>query len=1089
MRITIQKLIIAIALLFQCSFLGAQVHVPLSGEWHYATDPRSRGLQEEWWKKSFDATIILPGSTDEAGVGDVNPVERLHFDEDEYPNYPDTADFGNFTRIHKYIGKAWYQRNFTLPASQSGTHVMLYLERVLWQSRAWIDGVELSLPCNYLSTPHLHDLGILPKGEHTLTVMVDNSEVLPIFPYGHQYCPAMQTVWNGIVGKIELLLNNEMDITDFQVYPSYKNRCVTIKSCIKNEGGKNEKVRLHYRIRQKEDGKIIKEWETRALIAQANETILQEIKLDSVREWNEFTPSLYEVELEMRNGKQICKERACVGFRDLGSADKHITVNGKKIVVRFSLEGLFSGKQGYPATDRDYWMRVFSLYKSFGFNGIRFHSCTPPEAAFEAADELGLYLQVEFFWINNWTRGKGLIGNENDTLNHFVVSEIENALKVYGNHPSMALVGIGNELAGNFDKMGEWVARWKQQDSRHLYAVGMAHDITLYDDFVEYGARGAVLKNRGTDWDYSRHYIDPAQHAFDKTTFRRKNLPEFTHELGQYVVHPLWSEADEYDGVLRAYNYDYFKSLEKKNGVDGMDYLFQKASGRLNTNDYKAEIEALLRTPYSAGYSLLSMADYPGQGEAMVGWVDALYHLKNFVSVEQYRQYGGAVTPLLRFGKYVWQDGETFKGSVEVANYGNNDLTGLQLYYTVTGLYGEIGHGTLARTHVQQGSLVRIDSFEVGLKSWAKGCKYTINIFSLDHKIANSWNIWVYPASSQSSLGDVLFTSSFEEAMNALKKGRKVLLDASSLGNRKMKKYGSYKSVFWSLSWFKGQQTEVSGAVVQNNHPALSLFETDDVIDWEWQDICEGGHAFVLNDLPRDYRAIVQPVCDFHKGNKLGSIFELRTKEGGRLLVCGYNLSRPDTALPAVRQLKYSLLEYMKSPAFIPACIVDEAWLTKTFSNEALPTVKPSRFKNAVLYIDCGIHFSDKESSSPWEREYDGVILEDGCDYTISNDGVWNDKTGSYWYGAKMKLQIKVKNPELYILKILFGDSNRANRKATVKCEDLPLMKIEEYVPNKWVDFPISREDCMDGIIHVDINSTQGPNAMVQTVVLEKNNE
>ena len=77
-----------------------------------------------------------------------------------------------------------------------------------------------------------------------------------------------------------------------------------------------------------------------------------------------------------------------------------------------------------------------------------------------------------------------------------------------------------------------------------------------------------------------------------------------------------------------------------------------------------------------------------------------------------------------------------------------------------------------------------------------------------------------------------------------------------------------------------------------------------------------GAHGFVLDDLPPDYHPIVQPVSDFHFNHKLGSIFEFRTKEGGKLLACGYNLADNLASRPAASQLRKSLLSYVASPVF-----------------------------------------------------------------------------------------------------------------------------------------------------------------------------
>lgn len=105
-------------------------------------------------------------------------------------------------------------------------------------------------------------------------------------------------------------------------------------------------------------------------------------------------------------------------------------------------------------------------------------------------------------------------------------------------------------------------------------------------------------------------------------------------------------------------------------------------------------------------------------------------------------------------------------------------------------------------------------------------------------------------------------------------------------------------------------QADQLGSVKNRIYAAFNKFPTSDVMDWQWKDVCDGARGFVLNELPKSYYPIVQPVNDFHHGNKLGTIFELKTKEGGKLLVCGYNITDNLDRRPAARQLRASLLQY-----------------------------------------------------------------------------------------------------------------------------------------------------------------------------------
>lgn len=1061
----------------------SQNWIPLEGTWRFRIDSTDLGEQQHWENTRFSETIHLPGSTDEQGVGNHFPLFKSILGSGRLEGYPEDADFGMLTRKHKYIGKAWYQKEFTISGKDSNQKYTLFLERVMWQSKVWIDGIPAGKAVDYLSAPHAHFLGLLPKGKHVITVLVDNSLIHPIGTLGHSYCPHMQSQWNGIVGKIGLIGNSLLSIDQVDVYPSFKDRKIIVRAGISNGYAQEKKSNIEFVVKEKSTGKVVANRKEKWTAATGKSSPEYTITFNAqLLPWDEFTPELYQLETRVSASGSSQSQITEFGFRDLGVSEKHFTINGRKLIYRNSHEGMFFGKTGYPAMDVAYWKKIWKLYKDHGFNAARFHSSCPPEAAFVAADEVGLYLQVEFFWMDGWMGYKDLIGDKNENLNHFVENEFRQALKIYGNHPSMMLVSFGNELGGNFDKMGEWIATAKRQDSRRFYAAGIAHNITTADDYVEYGGKNKALEYNGTDWNYTENYISPQAHNYD-ASYRRKYLPEFTHEAGQYIVHPLWSEIDKYDGVFTADNLSYFKKIAEENGIAQMDAELQRASGNLNKMLYKAEIEATLRTPESAGYSLLSMVDYPGQGEALVGWVDPFYANKNFMTPAEFRLFGTHTAPLLRFSKYVWEDGELFLGKVEVCHYGKETLKGAQVRYMLKEGDKILKEAVLPAKDIKQGELTPIGEFSYPLSAGKYGRKLSLSLSITDTEYENHWDIWVFPkAGEEPQTSKTLVTASLSEALARLEEGGKVLLLAHQLGNVKDKTYGAFTPVFWSATWFEGQNTDVSGAFIRNRHEALQQFPTSDVMDWQWKDICEGARGFVLNALPKNYFPIVQPVNDFHHGNKIGTLFELKTKQGGQLLVCGYNIVDRLEKRPATRQLRNSLLHYVESPAFVPKQIVEREWLERVLTDRQA-FEKEELSKNALLYIKAGAAYPDL-GLTKWISEFDRATKQDGFDYHVFCDGIWQDDKGSYWCGKDVKIEIGVKHPQLMNLKIYFYDSNKQGRKGAIKCEDMPEVILDKHTEETGISIPVTRENCLDGKIEIHINCTSGPNLMISKLIL-----
>ncbi len=127
----------------------------------------------------------MPGSLTEAGFG----IKTVG------------SDYGILTPEYKYVGKAWYKKQIVIPQNWKNKQIEILLERVLWESRVFIDGVELSKQ-DALGTPHIHELGEITPGNHKLVILVDNEMIYNIGDKGHAYGEYTQSIWNmGLWGK------------------------------------------------------------------------------------------------------------------------------------------------------------------------------------------------------------------------------------------------------------------------------------------------------------------------------------------------------------------------------------------------------------------------------------------------------------------------------------------------------------------------------------------------------------------------------------------------------------------------------------------------------------------------------------------------------------------------------------------------------------------------------------------------------------------------------------------------------------------------------------------------------------------------
>lgn len=810
--------------------------------------------------------------------------------------------------------------------------------------------------------------------------------------------------------------------------------------------------------------------------------------------WSEFNPEVYTLKLRLQAGKNKDFQEIEFGFYELSHNGTKLTVNGKPVFLRGNLDCVHFPLTGYVSCDLEDWMKIFETYKAYGLNHARFHSWCPPEAAFKAANRLGIYLQAEAsIWIDWWmstnmkergrpemdTKGypKGL--GHDPQRDQFVIAEMNRVVDTYGNHPSFTMFCIGNELGNSdFNIMKTWVAELKERDPRRLYAVSTARTITEIDDYsathyIKDIGRTRGLNGAHTNWNF-------------EDTYSQMNIPIIAHEIGQWPVYPRWSEMDKYTGVLKARNFEAFKLQAEENGIAHQADAFADASGALNQIMYKYEIESFLRTPSCAGIQLLSMQDYQGQGEALIGWLDAHWESKGITTPNQFRKHFSSTVPLLLIDKYVWENNETFTAKMQLSHHGEHDLQG-EVSWNIYDERGTVyAAGDLPKQNYQVGSLTDLGEIELDLSPLKAAIKLMVSIQVNGTDFQNEWPIWVYPESNQvANNEDVIIADKLDATiLEQLKTGARVLLLAHQLGTEESSVKALFYPLYWSLTFFPGQGKTTIGLLVDESHPAFKKFPTAFHSNWQWESISSDAKGFMLNALPHTYSAIAQPVDDFHRNNKVGSIFELKVGEG-KLLVCGYNLAADK---PVARQLKISLLQYMNSDAFNPSQMVADSWLMNTF--RPIPEVEkarlPEELEDAILYVDAAANLQVEKQGMPWKKEWDKIHLAEKVTYDIQASESWKDGEHSTWAGSEIEIQMNCPEGMLGTLLVRFSDYNNKNRSGILNFEGRNSKLQPNHGDEFWVKFHVMREDSNDGILTLKTRAETGGNLMIKSLVLLK---
>ena len=407
--------------------------------------------------------------------------------------------------------------------------------------------------------------------------------------------------------------------------------------------------------------------------------------------------------------------RTVFGLREFKTKGTQFTINGRTTFLRGKHDACVFPLTGHPPMDVDAWRQYFRTCKSYGINHVRFHTWCPPEAAFAAADDLGVYLQPE---LPNWSAFRRQIANTIATCGR----RPSGSCKRYGNHPSFVMLSLGNEMGGDAAAMAKLVKHLHDIDPRHLYAQGSNNFfwnpiLAPGDDYwttvrtsVDHGLVKSVRGSFATvDAPLGHVQTGPAD---TMTDYRRAiagvPIPVIGHEVGQYKVFPDFREMAKYTGVLRARNLEIFRENLRAKGMLDQAEQFQQASGALAVLCYREEIEAALRTPGFGGFQLLDLQDFPGQGTALVGILDAFMDSKGLIEPKAWREFCSEVVPLVRMKKYAWTSGETFTAGVEVANYGPADLRRVVPAWSLTDSQARtVASGELPAIDVAQGSVLR----------------------------------------------------------------------------------------------------------------------------------------------------------------------------------------------------------------------------------------------------------------------------------------------------------------------------------------------------------------------------------------------
>ena len=666
---------------------------------------------------------------------------------------------------------------------------------------------------------------------------------------------------------------------------------------------------------------------------------------ENVKLWDEVEGNLYEMAAILDSGMAaeygddiVDESRIRFGIRSFGdNGSGRLALNGRTIFLRGEANCAEYPETGHPSMLIPEWKEILLKYRNYGINCVRFHSHCEPEAAFAAADELGMLLQPE---LSHWDP-KDAFGTEESY--RYYRAELAGILKTYANHPSFVMLTLGNELQAQGkgrERMRELVRMAKKLDSTRLYANGSN---AFYgeegcdsesDFYTSQSCRNVVI--RGT-FSGMRGYINEnypsADHAYDAAMAEiRKSYtkPVFSFEVGQFEVLPDFGELESFQGISDPVNLKLIRKRVEERGLLSVWKKYVEATGELSRLAYREEIEAAMRTRELSGISLLGLQDFPGQGTALVGMMNSHMESKPypFARPERFREFFRESRIFVKLPRYTYEEGEHLTAEVEVANFGKESITG-ELGWTlgyrdcaVNSGRGELRCDRADRQkNCPPGTYTSLGRLDIPLE--VKGVSAALILTVSIGDCTSTYPVWVYQKTSPECPKNVYETRVFDEQTRAvLQNGGRVYLspdaDRESLLNSIKTQF---TTDFWSVGTFADQEGGM-GQLIDTEHPIFKEFPTDFHTDWQWW-IVAGKRAVIL---PRSMKSVITEMDSYAFLRPMAQMIEFRCLKG-KVLLSTMELHKSQQ-YPEVRALQASIYTYLSGENFEPAEEITEEELS-----------------------------------------------------------------------------------------------------------------------------------------------------------------